>query len=487
MSHLYIDGAWESGQGARLSSVDPATGAPVWEGKAASEHQVERAFAAARHASVRWRVFPFERRREIIARFGALVEANQDSLARVISLETGKPTWEAASEVGSMIHKIEISVRAYRERTGRVEVEQQGFRSVVRHRPHGVLAVLGPFNFPGHLPNGHIVPALLAGNTIVFKPSEHTPWTGVETAKLWEEAGLPPGGLNLLQGGREIGELVVAQRELDGLLFTGSASIGHALHRAFAGSPEKILALEMGGNNPLVIDRVADTRAAIYAILQSAYITAGQRCTCARRLLVPRDGFGDALLEQLTDAIAQLRVGRFDDVDTPFMGPVISEQAALGMLDAQSTLVALGAQPVLAMKRLSAGTGLVSPALIDVSGVRELPDEEYFGPLLQLIRYSDFDDAIALANRTRFGLAAGLIGDDRTAWELFLDRSRAGVVNWNRPLTGASSAAPFGGVGASGNHRPGAYYAADYSAYPVASLEQDVVTLPSSLPPGMSL
>ena len=487
MSQLHLDGAWEEGEGPELRSFDPATGTPVWEGRAASQVQVDRAFQAARRACVGWRGISLEGRIAIIERFGTMLEAHREALARVVSLETGKPTWEALTEVSSMIAKIDLSIRAYRERTGTVERELGVHRSVVRHLPHGVLAVLGPYNFPGHLPNGHIVPALLAGNTIVFKPSEHTPWTAVETVKLWEEAGVIPGALNLLQGGKDTGIAIVAHPELDGLLFTGSAVAGHALHRQLAGSPEKILALEMGGNNPLVVDRVEDVSAAIYTILQSAYITAGQRCTCARRLFVPNDAFGRALIGRLADAIAKLRVGRFDEPEPPFMGPVISERAADGLLTAQKKLVALGGEPILEMRKLEAGTGFVSPGLIDVTVVQQLPDEEYFGPLLQLHYYDDLDSAIELANETRFGLAAGLIADDRTAWELFLERIRAGIINWNRPLTGASSAAPFGGVGASGNHRPSAYYAADYCAYPVASIEQPALSVPETLPPGMTL
>lgn len=169
------------------------------------------------------------------------------------------------------------------------------------------------------------------------------------------------------------------------------------------------------------------------------------------------------------------------------MGPVISEQAASDLVDAQAKIIALGGEPMLTLRKLKEGTGFVSPGLIDVTRVARLPDEEHFGPLLQLAFYDDFETALEMANETRFGLAAGLIGGERTEWERFRDRIRAGVVNWNRPLTGASSAAPFGGVKASGNHRPSAYYAADYCAHPVASLEQDVPTRPVELPPGMKL
>jgi len=305
--------------------------------------------------------------------------------------------------------------------------------------------------------------------------------------RLWEEAGVLPGVLNLVLGAQETGAATAVHPELDGLLFTGSAAVGHALHRQLAGSPQKILALEMGGNNPLVVDRTSQIDAAVCIIIQSAYVTAGQRCTCARRLLLPRNAFGQGLTRRLAEVIAKLRIGRFDDPDPPFMGPVISEEAANGLLEAQDRLTALGGAPIVPLRKLRRGTGFVSPGLIDVTGVTRPPDEEHFGPLLQLCFYEDFEAAIALANQTRFGLAAGLIGGEPSAWERFRLGIRAGIVNWNRPLTGASSAAPFGGIQASGNHRPSAYYAADYCAHPVASLEQDAPALPDALPQGMEL
>lgn len=486
MRGLYLGGTWEEGQGLGLRSLNPATGEPVWEGRASSDRQTARAFEAASEVFTSWSAMPLAERVAVAQRFGALVEDHKDELARVISLETGKPLWESLSEVASMVAKVGISIRAYEERTGVREQDAAGVRSLVRHRAHGVLAVLGPYNFPCHLPNGHVVPALLAGNCVVFKPSEHTPYCAEKMVELWSRAGLMPGALNLLQGDAKVGRLLARDPRLDGLLFTGSAAAGHALHRHFAGQPEKILALEMGGNNPLLVDEVRDRKAAIYAIIQSAYVTAGQRCSCARRLFVPNSDGGRALVGELVEALKRLRVGAFDDPEPAFMGPVISERAAAQLCSVQEALRALGGSPLLEMKRLKSGTGFLSPGLIDVTGL-DVPDEEHFGPLLQLVYYDDFEQAIDAANATRFGLAAGLLSDDRSRYETFLQRIVAGVVNWNRPLTGASSAAPFGGVGASGNHRPSAYYAADYSAYPVASLEQDRLMLPETLSPGVVL
>nr|A4XWE7.1 RecName: Full=N-succinylglutamate 5-semialdehyde dehydrogenase; AltName: Full=Succinylglutamic semialdehyde dehydrogenase; Short=SGSD [Pseudomonas mendocina ymp] len=487
MSTHYIAGQWRPGQGAPLQSLDPVSQAVVWQGQGASAAQVDEAVNAARGAFSLWAAHSLDGRIAVLERFAAALKSHADELARAIGEETGKPLWEAATEVTSMVNKVAISIQSYRERTGEKSGPLADATAVLRHKPHGVVAVFGPYNFPGHLPNGHIVPALLAGNCVLFKPSELTPKVAELTVKCWIEAGLPAGVLNLLQGGRETGVALAGHPGIDGLFFTGSSRTGNLLHAQFAGRPDKILALEMGGNNPLIVDQVADIDAAVYTIVQSAFISAGQRCTCARRLLVPQGQWGDALLARLVQVAGQLKVGRFDEQPAPFMGSVISLQAAAQLMQAQADLLAKGATALLAMTQPQADAALLTPGILDVTAVSERPDEEFFGPLLQVIRYSDFDGAIAEANTTAFGLAAGLLSDSKARYEQFWLHSRAGIVNWNKQLTGAASTAPFGGIGASGNHRASAYYAADYCAYPVASLESEALTLPTTLTPGVTL
>jgi succinylglutamic semialdehyde dehydrogenase len=483
----FIQGQWCAGEGHDVTSINPANGEVIWRGKTATAEQVNRAVEAARQAQFDWFMLGFDARLAIVEAYRSELEAHKAELAEVIAQETGKPAWETATEAGAMIGKIALSAAAYRKRTGTQESETAAGRAVLRHKPHGVVAVFGPYNFPGHLPNGHIVPALLAGNTVVFKPSELTPKVAELMVKLWEQAGLPPGVLNLVQGEVDTGKALASHPQLDGLFFTGSSRTGHLLHQQYAGHPGKILALEMGGNNPLIVRQVSDIKAAVHDIIQSAYISSGQRCTCARRLYVEQGEQGDALLAQLVDAVKQIQVGPWNAEPQPFMGSMISETAAKGMVAAQANLQALGGESLVELKQLQPGTGLVSPGLIDVTRVAELPDEEYFGPLLQLVRYTDFDEAIRLANNTRYGLSAGLLADSRDDYDYFLARIRAGIVNWNKQITGASGAAPFGGVGASGNHRASAFYAADYCAYPVASMEADALSLPAALSPGLSL
>ncbi|WP_205902433.1 succinylglutamate-semialdehyde dehydrogenase [Pseudomonas viridiflava] len=487
MSTLYIAGAWQAGQGETITSLNPVTQQVLWSGQGATAGQVDLAVQAARQAFPGWARRSLQERIDVLEAFAARLKHHADDLARCIGEETGKPLWESATEVTTMVNKVAISVQSYRERTGEKSGPLGDATAVLRHKPHGVVAVFGPYNFPGHLPNGHIVPALLAGNTVLFKPSELTPKVAELTVKCWIEAGLPAGVLNLLQGDRETGIALAANLGIDGLFFTGSSRTGNALHQQFAGRPDKILALEMGGNNPLVVDEVQDVDAAVYTVIQSAFISAGQRCTCARRLLVPQGEWGDAFLARLVAVSETIEVGSFDQQPAPFMGSVISLDAALGLLDAQRILLAKGAVSLLEMRQPLAQSALLTPGIIDVTAVSERSDEELFGPLLQVIRYADFDAAIAEANDTHYGLAAGLLSDSEARYQQFWLESRAGIVNWNKQLTGAASSAPFGGVGASGNHRASAYYSADYCAYPVASLETGSLTLPATLTPGIRL
>jgi succinylglutamic semialdehyde dehydrogenase len=464
--HL-IGGRWAAGTGPIWTAIDPATGATHWEAAAAAQAEVAAAVAAAREAFPEWARRTQAEREAVVRACAVLLEEEKTAMASVIARETGKPLWDAASEAVAMINKVPLAIAAHARRC----TEFTGGPAVTRFRPHGVVAVLGPFNFPGHLPNGHIVPALVAGNTVVFKPSELTPLTAQGMVALWERAGLPPGVINLVQGGRETGAALASHADIDGLFFTGSARTGVALSRQFAETPGKILALEMGGNNPLVVHCATDHAGAALMAIQSAYLGAGQRCTCSRRLIVPAGTEGDAFVAALVAAIPRVRVGLPDAQPEPFMGPVIRPAVADALVAAQKDLVARGAVALVPMRRLAHETGFVTPGLIDVTHVANREDEELFGPLLQLIRVPDFEAAIREANNTRFGLAAGLISDDRALYDRFYTSVRAGIINWNQQLTGASSAAAFGGLGASGNNRPAAFLSADYCTHAVASIE----------------
>jgi len=482
----FINHCWIGGEGKPFVSRDPATEDILWEGRAATAAEVGQAVQAARRAFPRWARTDLSRRVQVLERFRDRILDRKKDLALTISMETGKPLWESAAEVDSMVSKVGVSVEAYAERRRPEVREREGERAAVRFKPHGVITVIGPFNMPGHLPNGHMVPALLAGNTVVFKPSRLAPRTAQMTVECWENAGIPPGVLNLIQGDRESGRALVGHPDIDGLFFTGGSATGRALHRAFAGHPERILALEMGGNNPLVVCEISDLDAAVHTAVVSAYITSGQRCTCARRLILPAGKEGDTFLTGMLEAVGRIRVGRFDLSPEPFLGPVISSAAAETLLQVQDSLQRRGGRVLQEMIRVQGSRAFLRPGLMDVTEVDERPDEEWFGPLLQVIRVADFDAALREANRTAYGLSAGLLSVNPSLYGRFVDEVRAGVINWNRPTTGAAARLPFGGVGASGNHRPGAFYAADFCSYPVASLEMETPRAPAGFPPGLS-
>jgi succinylglutamic semialdehyde dehydrogenase len=467
-----------------LICINPSTGQIEWQGKAADAAEVDRAITAARAALPQWADTLAEHRIEKIMAVADGYRARQAELADAICRHTGKPRWEALAEVDAMIAKAAISVTAFQQRRSDSSRNLGDFTASLRFKPIGVLGVLGPFNMPGHLPNGHVMPAVLAGNTVVFKPSEMTCRVGELMAEIWTSAGVPANVLNLVQGGVATGTAMVNHPSIDGILFTGSAAAGTAIQRALGDRPDKMVALEMGGNNPLVFWDCADLDAAAHCICQSAFITSGQRCSCARRLIVPNSAAGEAIISRLIQWMGRIGVGLYTDDTQPFMGTVISARAAAAMLEAQHSLVQRGATILVPMRSDPRSAALLWPGLIDVTDVlRE--DAELFGPLLQVIRVTDFNAAIAEANATEYGLSAGLISDRADLYDQFRRRVRAGVLNWNRPLTGARSDLPFGGIGRSGNHRASAFFAADYCSDPVASLEANRLPPVDRLGPGI--
>jgi succinylglutamic semialdehyde dehydrogenase len=453
-----------------IISIEPATGAVYWR---APIGDADAEISIARRSWAEWASKPITVRIEALRRFVNVVRSKSEALTDCIARETGKPLWEARTEVESVMNKVEISIAAYTERTSQRRLEGNlGTKTALRHKPHGVLAVLGPYNFPAHLPNGHIVPALLAGNAVVFKPSEKTPATGAMLVECYHAAGIPSGVVRILIGGPDEGRALAGHPGIDGLLFTGSARTGISLSRQFADTPGKILALEMGGNNPIIVWDAADLHSAAVVVIQSAFLSAGQRCTAGRRLIV-KDGAHQPLMDEIRKLAERLIVGEPHRTPAPYMGPVIDNEVASHLEESFLSLMMKGGQPITQLERLIPERPFLSPAIIDMTNVRERPDIELFGPILQVVRVPDFESALAEANNTRYGLSASLVGGSPQLYDQFWANIRAGIVNWNRPTNGAPSNGPFGGIGLSGNHRASAFYAADYCAYPVVSTEDE--------------
>ena len=487
IGQCYVDGEWIDGLGPHWQRLSPADERPVWQGHWAATGQTEQAIEAAQQAFAAWSETTLEERISICQNFSDIVAERNEELATLIAIETGKPLWEARTEVKAVAAKVANSIDAMLKRRWTTKEPSGDFLAVTRYRPHGVMLVLGPFNLPAHLPGAHIVPALLAGNTVVFKPSELAPATGQWLVQAWQQAALPAGALQLVHGAADVAIAAAQHPSTAGVLFTGSRRVGVSLHKLLAGQPEKVLALEMGGNNPLVVHGADNMRAAALTTILSAFITSGQRCTCARRLIVSGSATYRRMVEQLQELIPKIVVGLPLDEIQPFMGPLIHLQAADNMLAAQRESVAAGGELLVEMQRSSRSRALLTPGLIAAAGMTSIEDCEHFGPLLMVEPAEDLDDAIRLANHTRFGLSAGFIGDKAEDFHHFLHRVRAGVINWNRQTTGASGKLPFGGVGLSGNHQPSGYFAADYCSYPVASLESHTLSETSGNVPGLNV
>ena len=462
----YINGDWCEGRGSSFGSINPNTRETIWEGRFASLQQLDDCAAYAKKNFLAWSGLTLESRLKIISKFYTLLEDNKDTLSNLISLETGKILKDAESEVIASISKFKNSLIGYQSRTGKKSQKHSEYSSALSHHPHGVIAVIGPFNFPLHLPNGHITPALIAGNSVIFKPSEHTPLVSEYLTLLWHEAGIPPGIFNLIHGSKKIVMNLCKHRNVSGVFFTGGYLAGSNIAQFMSKYPEKILALELGGNNPIVIWSTRKINKVVDLIFESAFITTGQRCTSARRLIIKDSVFGKRLVIALKKKINSLK-----SLTTlkKIYGPLISEQAQKNFLFQQQSLIDLGGKPVL-KSRAFKNSNFVTPGLINSTNLSKKYDHEIFGPLIQIIFVEDFNSAIKVANQTKFGLAASLISDNFKLFEKFREEIRAGVVNFNSTTTGASGAMPFGGIGGSGNHRPAGLYAADFCAWPKSSL-----------------
>lgn len=453
---------------ATIVSIEPATGLRLWQGE---QGDVDADVARVAAGWQGWAARPYTYRIEAMRRFANLVRGREVELADLIAREVGKPLWDAKGEIAALREDIEQAITAYSARAGQKRLDGAlGARSALRHKPHGVLAVITPYCSPALIPVGQIVPALLAGNGVLFKPSEKACATASLIVTLMHEAGVPQDVLCCLIGGADAGQALVAHPAVAGVLFTGSAHVGIAINRALASRPDKVAALQMGGNNPMIVWDTPDLRTAAALVIQSAFLSAGQTCTAGRRLIV-KESLADPLVEILRDLTHRLLIDQPHADPAPYMGPIIDMEMADGLTESFLYLMSNGGKPVTHMRRPRAGLPFVTPGIIDVTAMEKRIDIELFGPILQICRVEDFDAAIAEANATRFGLAAALFGGTEAQYDRFWASSRAGLVNWNRPTTTMPVGLPAGGIGLSGNHRPGGGYMADHCAYPVASSE----------------
>jgi len=451
-------------------SRDPATGEVLMQ---TWPTDLEQQVTAARSAYAGWACQPLSTRVDAVRRLTGALRQNSQGLAESIARDTGRPLWDCFAEVETALARVDGCVRAYADRCAHRRHESGANGAVaVRHKPMGVLAVITSYAQPLLTPLAHIAPAILAGNAVIFKPSSRA----LSTAGLIEQcvtrAGLAADILQMAIAPGDSAMDLALHEGVDGVFFSGSAQVGQSLARKIGGRPGKLLSLEMGGNNAIVVWDTPQIEDAAMLVVQSAFTASGQRASCARRLIVQ-----DAMAEPLLAAIRRLadRIicgGPFDEA-TPFMGPLIDNRAVDGLIQSFIWLMSRGGRPIKHMARLDPQLPFVSPAIIDVTDMAERPDVELFGPLLQVIRVPDFDSAIAQANATRYGLVSALIGGTQEEYNRFWANVRTGLTHWNRATITELPGVPSGGIGLSGNFRPGGYYEADSCAYPVSSSEMD--------------
>lgn len=452
---------------------------------------IEDACVAAKKAFVPWARLGLEERKKYLIRIKEIFDTHSEQMAQLIARDTGKPFWDSLTEAKNLGNKIDItlnhSLKLIEE--GRIANALPGVDGVVRHKARGVMAVLGPFNFPAHLPNGHIIPALIAGNTVVFKPSEQTPAVGQYMAELIAKADLPPGVFNLVQGDGEAGRKLSANEHVDGILFTGSYEVGLKIKQETMNHYWKILALEMGGKNATVVWDDADMDKAIYETLIGSFLSTGQRCSCTSRIIL-NEKIADEFTERFYQAAKKLTIGHWSENN--FMGPLINASAVERYIRFQEIANREGCESMMRGKAMDLKQKgfYVTPSIhlvpkFDPNSVYQ--KSEIFGPNVAIYKSSNFEDSLNIVNSTGYGLVMSLFSKNRELYEEALLKARVGLLNWNRTTNGATSKLPFGGMGKSGNDRPSADYAIQYCTVPVASLEDPTPFDKTKMLPGVSL
>lgn len=454
-----------------------------------SYSHVSFATQSAKAAYKKWSHLSLDERKEYLLRLKSVFAQKAEAIAQVISREVGKPLWEAKTEVTALISKIDITL----EHSLKLVAEEKvagalpGIDGYIRYKSRGVMAVIGPFNFPAHLPNGHIIPALITGNTIVFKPSDKTPAVGQVYAECFHEAGFPPGVFNLVHGQAEIGRRLVQSEDVDGILFTGSYEVGLKIKQDTLDHYWKILALEMGGKNSTIVWSDADIEKAVYESIIGAYLTTGQRCSCTSKIILHKN-IKNKFLDNFHETAKKLTIGHWSK--NPFMGPLIGGDAVEKYLRYQEIAKREGTESLMRGKvlELDHKGHYVTPSIHLVNKHSKdsvYQKSEIFGPNVAVYETDDFDQALDIVNDAGFGLVAALFTQNKSLYQKALIDAKVGLLNLNRTTNGASSRMPFGGIGKSGNDRPSGHFAIQYCTIPVASLEDFGSLDKSKLMPGV--
>ena len=449
----YIRGEWVSiRQGRELEVRNPADqDEVVGKGFLASTREAEAAIAAASEALPGWSRMPAPKRGDIVERAADLLRAEQDQMGRLLTREEGKTLAEAKGEIYRAYNVLNYTAGQSR-RMGGITIPSElpkNFAYTLR-QPLGVIALITPWNFPVCIPAWKIAPALVAGNTVIFKPSSTTPLTAAKLVDIFERAGLPPGVLNLLVGSSsDIGDVITRDRRVRGISFTGSSENGTQIYTTCASRGIKAQC-EMGGKNPVVVLDDADLDLAAEGIVSGAFGSTGQRCTATSRAVL-HEKIADKLISEIIARASKLKIGNGLDPDVQ-MGPVVSAQQR----DTVEQYIAVGqregAKLVIGGRRPSGLPGFfIEPTIFDnVKPDYRIASEEIFGPVLSVTRARDYEEALEFANSSVYGLTSSIYTNDAGRIFDFCERIETGMVHVNSPTVGGEAQIPFGGMKSSG-------------------------------------
>lgn len=460
-THLqnYIDGRWtDAASGEAFEDVDPATGAVIATATRSATADVDRAVDAARRAADAWRLYPAPKRGEILYRAGEIMQKRKDDLAREMTIEMGKVLAESKGDVQEGIDMTYYTAGEGRRQFGDVvPAELPNKWAMSMRHPLGVVAAITPWNFPFAIPTWKIMPALVLGNTVVFKPASATPMLAVRLVEILEEAGLPKGVLNLVLGpGGSLGDALVTHPGVDLVSFTGSSDVGAHICE-IAGRLLKRVSCELGGKNAIVVLEDADVDLSLEGIVWSAFGTSGQRCTAASRVITHR-GVSSEVIDKLVSRAKKMKMGHGLDAGTD-LGPVVSADARqkinsyIPIAEKEGATVAAGGR-IPTEGALGKGFFHEPTVLIDVKPNMRVAQEEIFGPVTAVIEVKDIDEAIRVVNSTKYGLSCSVYTRNVNNAFRFMRDAETGLVYVNAGTIGAEIQLPFGGMKSTGNgHR----------------------------------
>ena len=466
-SDQYIDGEWRSGEGSEtFASENPATGETLGEFGRGTPADVDRAVDAAREAFEEWRALSRIERAEYLWDVYHELRDRTDELGEIVTKECGKEINEGRADVVEAAHMVEWAAGDARHPSGEiVPSEIPAKDAYMRRKPRGVTGCITPWNFPVAIPYWHMAIALVEGNTVVFKPAEQTPWCARIIAEMFDDAGVPDGVFNMVQGFGDAGNAIVENDDVATVLFTGSAEVGHMIQERLGGVPGRRVACEMGGKNAVVITERADIDIAVHAAVMSAFKTTGQRCVSAERLIVHTDVY-DEFKRRFVEVAEAVAVGDPLDEST-FMGPLIEpghveKVTKYNELARQEGVDVLVDRTELDAEEIPDGHEdghWVGPFVYEADPHEDLrcTHEEVFGPHVALLEYDgDIEEAVAIHNDTDYGLAGAIVSEEYRQINYYRDRAEVGLAYGNLPCIGAEVQLPFGGVKKSGNGYPSA-------------------------------